>query len=572
MNGYNSLLVKNDEMTMMHFEHQVKDKGSRYFGGIINQNTGIPSPSHTGTGSVIGSWVCSYVNKDSAYFENEELAERIEMALDYMLNKQHNDGTISPGWTNYHSPPDTAFIVTGFAQIYSLLKKNKKESFADKVALFLKRTIPAMLTGGCHTPNHRWVLASALAHLYNIFGNLELKQRAEEWLLEGMDMTEDGEWTERSNGIYNSVSNICLYHTASLLGKTELYGYIRKNLDMMMYLVHPDGEVVTDYSGRQDLGNRFDLSPYHLIYRLMAYKDTNPQYMSMADLALENMEDTGPVNNHMMLGYLYFPFIKEENIDRAELPKEYEVFINEKYQVKENMNKMEAVGHYSRIEHSSMHTSFGAQTVRYRNKDISATIMGMNSSIFSLRHGKIKLLGTQIYTSFSPGVVEFDSIKKIDGGYRLSAVLEKGYTGPLPPLDNSKPNNTSIWYLLPHQLRESTHKQTFHIWVDILRKEKDWSIHIQTDELEDVFTQVVFVFDENIASKGEGIENLNEGNYFWKEGKLDIQQEKNKMTLLAGEYEHWQKSLGNKNTGNNLAFYRVNLLSPIDKKFSISIS
>ncbi|MGP4039691.1 hypothetical protein ACTWP4_07295 [Gracilibacillus sp. D59] len=572
MNWYHKIVHKNDEHTKMYIKHQVNDRNSRYFGGIINLSTGIPSPSHTGTGSVIGAWICSYVNKDSEYFHQNELEVKIDNALDYMLYQQHEDGTISPGWTNYHSPPDTAFIITGFAQLYWLLQKDGAERLMKKLKLFLQRTIPAMLTGGCHTPNHRWVLASALSNLYAIFNKQELKQRSEEWLQEGMDITEDGEWTERSNGIYNSVSNICLYHTASLLDKPELFHYIRKNLDMMKYLVHPNGEVVTDYSGRQDLGNTFDLSPYHLIYRLMAFKDENPEYMAMADLALENFNDLGPVNNHIMLGYLAFPFIQDESIERAELPKEYELFINENYNVKDNLNRMETVGHHSKIKHSSMHTSFGAQTVRFRKNDISATLMGMNPSFFSLRHGKIKLLGTQIYTSFSPGVIEFDSMEKIDDGYRLSTVLEKGYKGPLPISSSNMQGDRSIWYLLPHHLRETTHMQTHRVWVDIKREESDWTIHLQTDDLSDVFIQAVFIFDSNITIKGNGIEKIEESNYFWKNGTLDIQDERVQMTLLAGEYEHWQKSLGDINASKNLQVYRVNLVSPINKQFKLLFS
>ncbi|MDX8047182.1 hypothetical protein SH601_14415 [Gracilibacillus sp. S3-1-1] len=569
MSGYNKLVRINDEHTSLYIADQVKDKDSRYHGGIINKTTGIPSPSHVGTSSVIGTWVCSYVNKDSTYFHQQALAERLTDALDYMLNQQHEDGTISPGWTNYHSPPDTAFIVIGFAQVYHLLQNDGANLLAEKVTLFLVRSIPAMLTGGCHTPNHRWVLTAALANLYAIFHDPALKQRAEEWLREGIDISEDGEWTERSNGIYNSVSNICLYYTASLLDKPALFTYIRKNLDMMRYLVHPDGEVVTDYSGRQDLGNAYDLSPYHLIYRLMAFKDANSEYMAMADQALEKINDIGPVNNHLMLGYLTFPHIQQEHITRADLPKTYELLINEDYNIKENLHKMEMVGHHANIKHSSMHTSFGAPTVRYRKDDVSVTIMGMNPSFFSLRYGKIKLLGTQLYTSFSPGVVEFDSIKKIDGGYRLSTVLEKGYTGPLP---QSTSGDTSIWYLLPHQLREATHVQTFSVWVDIIREGENWNIHIHADDLQDVFMQVVFIVDSSTVIAGTGIEKIEDNHYFWKKDSLAMQNGQDKIMITAGAFEHWQPSLGDIHVTNNLTFYRVNLLSPTDKSFKLFLS
>src|SRR5690625_1801110 len=301
----------NDVLTKSSLEKQVLDQESRYFGGIIDEHTGIPSPTHVGTGRMIASWVSSYVNEASVFYHDTEVGQRIGHALDYMLNKQHDDGTISPGYTNYHSPPDTAFVVTGLSQVYRLLEVDGAEGLAKKAKLFLERTIPAMLTGGVHTPNHRWVISSALANLYDIFNDEKLVSRAEQWLQEGMDITDDGEWTERSNGIYNSVSDICLYHTAILLDKLELLDPVRKNLEMMMYLVHPNGDIVTDYSGRQDLGKTYDLSPYHLVYRLMADFDSDPKFYAMAELALERISDLGSITNHIMLGYLVFPSIQD---------------------------------------------------------------------------------------------------------------------------------------------------------------------------------------------------------------------------------------------------------------------
>ncbi|MBW7462267.1 hypothetical protein K0U00_50270, partial [Paenibacillus sepulcri] len=111
-----------------------------------------------------------------------------------------------------------------------------------------------LLTGGCHTPNHRWVITAALGFMYKLTGQPELKERAEQWLAEGIDCTEDGEWTERSNGIYNAVSDIVLFYAAELFNLPDLLEPVRKNLRMMAHMIHPDGEVVTDYSGRQDFG------------------------------------------------------------------------------------------------------------------------------------------------------------------------------------------------------------------------------------------------------------------------------------------------------------------------------
>jgi hypothetical protein len=562
----------NDTLTESFFDKQIDDVNSRYFGGVIFYKTGIPSPSHTGTGSVLGSWVSSYINPDSIYYHDGELANRIEKAFDYMLDQQHDDGTISPGWTNFHSPPDTGFIITGFAHIYYLLKEDngpRADVIMEKVRIFLERTIPAMLTGGGHTPNHRWVLSSALAHLHVIFGKDELLDRAEQWLAEGMDITEDGEWTERSNGIYNSVSDIFLYHTARILNKPKLLDYVRKNLDMMMYLVHPDGEIVTDYSGRQDIGNTFNLTPYHLIYRLMAVHDNNPAYAAMSDWATENLSEMGPVNNHIMLGYLMFPFIKEEKVANTPLPTEYEVFLNKDFPIADNLKKMEQVGHGSKIEHSSMHESFGGPIVRYRQNDESATIMSKNASVFSLRKGSTKLLGVRLSSNFSPGIIEFDTIQTIDGGYRLKKTMEKGYNGPIPKQYLSDVGEKSIWYLLPHQHRKLTHNQTFDVEVDILRTGAgEWNVHVKSDDREDVLLQVEFLFDNEGCIQGD-VETIKENAYFWKNDELTYQSAENSISINSGDHEHWMENTGKVNEVSNVQTVKVNLVSPIDKVFQV---
>ncbi|WP_407272080.1 hypothetical protein [Radiobacillus sp. PE A8.2] len=575
MNLYKEMVEINDNITESFFEKQINDVNSRYFGGVIFFKTGIPSPSHTGTGSVLASWVCSYVNPDSSYYHQEQLAKRIDKALDYMLDQQHEDGTISPGWTNYHSPPDTGFLVNGFCHLYHLLNKDRAlgaNLLTSKLRSFLERAIPAMLTGGCHTPNHRWVLSSALGQLYTIFKDDDLLDRAEEWLLEGIDITEDGEWTERSNGIYNTVSDIFLYHTAQLLNKPELLEYVRKNLDMMKYLVHPDGEVVTDYSGRQDFGSSFDLSQYYLVCRLMAYHDKNPDYAAIADLAAENITDMGPVNNHIMIGYLLFPFIKEQQFKNTTLPMHYEVMINRDFPVANNLSKMDLVGHESKIEHSSMHESFGAPIVRYREEDESATIMSKNASVFSLRKGDAKLLGIRLYSSFSPGIIEFDTLEKRDNGYRLKKRMEKGYKGPIPKQFLSHREDTSIWYLLPHQHRKTTHNQSFEVVVDIHKSsDGEWKLHLKSDEREDVFLQVEFLFDSEGIVQGNNINSVNEKTCFWKKDELTYQAGENYIQIDSGEHAHWIEDIGEVKKVANVQAVKVNLVSPTEKLFHIRI-
>src|SRR5690606_20506159 len=116
----------------------------------------------------------------------------------------------------------------------------------------LVRAGEALSTRGIHTPNHRWVVCAALAQLYTLWQHPSYLKRIDEWLFEKIDMDPDGQYNEKSTFIYSSLSNRVLILIAKGANKPELLDYVRRNLDMTQYYVHPNGEVVTDASGRQD--------------------------------------------------------------------------------------------------------------------------------------------------------------------------------------------------------------------------------------------------------------------------------------------------------------------------------
>lgn len=572
---YEKLITINDKQVARALANQVRDSDSRHVGGIRSKHTGIPSPSHGGTAGDIACFASAIVSEQSAYYRDDDVLEALELAMDYMLNRQHEDGTISLGGTNFNSPPDTGFVVTGLAQVHQLLSNSNEEylyPIVSKLRKFLQRTIPALLTGGCHTPNHRWVITAALASLYNVFKDERLVRRADEWLAEGMDCTEDGEWTERSNGIYNTVSDIMLFYTAHYLSRPDLLDYVRKNLHMMLYMVHYDGEVVTDYSGRQDYGVHHDLSEYFLSYMLMADYDQDPMFASMFDVIAKTLSRMGPVNNHALLGYLVFP-TDLGDVVRGELPDVYTKVFNEHHPVANHLQLMTAVGHHGIIEHSSMHTSFGAPLIRYRDKRTSATVMTRSPSFFSLRHGGVKLLGMSLASMFMPGIVEMEQLQVTESGYHLDAVMSKGYKGPVPQelLSPSMSKQMSPWYLLPHHQRPDTHVQQHRLAVAITQKEREWHVHIQSDEREDVLTQLTLMFamDGNITGSGLKSDGLT---HFWQEGTLRFTCDDDWIELSTGHYEHTLHTVRDGISQANVHLVKVNLLTPFTKTFRIQLS
>jgi len=570
------ILQMNDEQVTRALEKQIQSPGSRYDGGIRNDDTGIPSASHGGTPTYMAAMTAALTTKQSRYYRDERVLNALNKCADYILVTQHDDGTISLGGTNFNSPPDTGFVVAGVAQIYQLLNRDSWEllkPIAVKVKLFLERTIPAFLTGGCHTPNHRWVITAALGSLYEIFKLEDLVNRADEWLAEGMDCTEDGEWTERSNGIYNAVTDIMLYYTAKYLNRPELLDHVRRNLKMMLYMIHPNGDIVTEYSGRQDYGGEHDLSGYYLVYRIMADLDRDPLFASMADLSLANMTNLGSVNNHSLLGSLLFP-CDIDSIERLPLPVSYTKVFNSNHPIADDLKSMAKVGHHSKILHSSMHTAFGAPVVRYRNEATSVTAMTRTPAIFSLRHGRVKLLGIRISTMFTPGIVEMEQFSITESGYYMLSVMEKGYNGPIPKeaLPETSRMDISPWYLLPHHLRPLTHVQKHQIEVHITQHGKEWCIQIKSDDIKDVLTQVSFIFSPECQLAGNGLEPQNQQMMLWTKDSLRCTSGEDWIEITDGQLDHQLRHVRSAPVQHEVQTAVVNLLSPFNKKFNIKLS
>lgn len=572
-------LVKlNDRWVEQGLAGQILDRNHRSFGGVIDPENGIAWPNHhAGTPVWMAVWGAALVNPSSAYYHSEQVLERLEYAAQYMLAFQHDDGSISPGWTNFHSPPDTAFVVVGYSQLYLLLEQDdwsKSAPVASRILLFLKQTIPVMVTGGCHTPNHRWVLSAALSYLYRLFGDARLLERAEQWLAEGIDITPDGEWTERSNGIYNAVSDVMFIHTARLLDKPELLEPVRANLEMMIYLIHPSGEIVTDYSGRQDFGQNFTLDSYMLSYYLMTIIDQNSQFAAMIGLAQQALQNTArpPSSaNNPLVGMLLYPD-EGESVRATALPTHYRKMINLSFDRHQYIKQIAEVG-YHQIQYSRPHLDFGAPVMRIRKGDTSITMMTETSSLLAIRYGQVRLLGLQIASYFGPGFVPMQSLTPTADGFTMTATYEKGYNSCVPEheLPDSAQATVSPWYLLPHQHRIATHTQTYQLEVRISELEHGFDLEIISNEPTDVMTQLSFVFDHQamITAVDGQLEQITPESQLWSAGKVVVQQGNDMMELTGGCLQHTASSVREASYPRDCQTLLVNVMTPFVHRIGI---
>src|SRR5688572_9040496 len=242
------LIKVNDENITTILNRQVSEKSSVYY-GVVYDNDSIISP--IGTAGLIQTLICGYISRDSKFYQSKELLQRMILAGNAMLKLQHSDGTIDLLSTNFHSTPDLGFTVYPLATTYSIILQNKQLNYGELPSLlkqYLLNAGKALATGGIHTPNHRWVVSRALAWINAFFPSPIYKNRVDQWLAERIDIDPDGQYNERSTAVYTPITNGSLLDIAKKMKYDYLYDAVRKNLNLTFYLIHSNGEIVTETS------------------------------------------------------------------------------------------------------------------------------------------------------------------------------------------------------------------------------------------------------------------------------------------------------------------------------------
>ena len=271
------LIRANDGAVDSYLVRQATDPASRYRGGIADADGLFPPSSGA---ALITAYSIALLRRDSRHFGTAAVMDRLRLTVDFVTRGLSKDGNISLPITNFNSAPDTAFFVNPVATVAVLARRAKATEITNAIEPLLRRLGEGLRKGGVHTPNHRWVVTSALAQLHELFSDEAYLRRANQWLAEGIDQDADGQFSERSTTVYNTVSDKGLTLAALKLKRPELLDYVRRNLDAMMYLLHPGNEVVTEISKRQDKNVRARPDRYWFPAKLLAVRDNNGLYES----------------------------------------------------------------------------------------------------------------------------------------------------------------------------------------------------------------------------------------------------------------------------------------------------
>lgn len=546
MERYMAHLLKGAEYRTKQFMgSQVGDPASLQYGGIKGDIWEAKPTIYALT-----SALAVYFHKDSCFYKDEQLYAAVNLALDFIERTQREDGSFDYPSCNFKSAADTSFCFKRLIAAYRLLVKYGNSSdeaitvLKEKYLTIMHKALDAIREGGFHTPNHRWGIAAALLQGSNLFAEEEgfaagLKARADQYLAEGIDGDEDGEYAERSTGNYNAVVNNAMMAMYQETGDEAFLGYVERNLSMMLTYMDPDDTIFTQNSTRQDQGKLEYADKYFYQYLYMCSREHCPAFDGAAHKIIkDNMErgDLAPdclhivMNHDEMMGYHFkeYGFLEE-----------YRKFFRH------------------------------AGVLRVRKPSYTYTVLNGKSAFLYF-----KSQGTMLCVKIGESCCDIrnfipQTIEELPDGCRLEAEAESWYYLPF-----KEKQDTSDWWKMDQTKREKLISSRLKATLEIREKDQGLELHLKAEGLDRLPLRLEICIPAGVtlehpafaleAAAGEGM--------ILKDGYLEVHDGSVTMEIGPGFGEH---SFKGHYSGEeiNSAGYTVyaNGYTPLEKHFSLMV-
>ena len=458
--------------------------------------------------NAFATYTASFCHPDSSHYTSPSLLERMSNTLDTLFNHQYENGTLDSGG-NRQSPPDTAFYLEKMCPAATVLEQANiaaTDPVQQKLRSFLEKAGEGIRTGGVHTPNHRWVVSSVLAHLYSIFQDEKYLHRLEEWLSEGIYQNEDGNYPERSRN-YSIVENRAFITIGRLLGRPQFFDIAKKNLESNFYYMERNGDLVTLDSRRQDQNYNLDMTRYYFQYKYLAHHYQDP-FLGAITNEMEGLKGFDQYVLSNLITFMEEPVLLSPVPATAPLPSEYtRVFP-------------------------------GSDLVRIKREAITASIFGGNDkplviasgqsnnpTFFTFRKGEAILHSIRLSTTFfNTGYVRPDGVIKEGNRYTLKETKEAYYYHPFPADKRNAQGDYALspsldgrfWSKMDFEQRPKD-TLTLNSSIHITEEDGVFTMDIEVDGPPDVAVIVEFRF--NHGGQLEGVTPaISEDDYFLSQG------------------------------------------------------
>jgi hypothetical protein len=395
---YERAIAELDESLADRLPNQILDPDREDDGGYYSPGNGFATGA--GTSGYIAQLGLAYLLPESRYFEDESILDRFERAVAFERRCQRPSGCLDLHAANYDSPPDTAFAVSRIAPVARVARDNPDVAGAEAVEAALKPFLEdagaGMAAGGFHTPNHRWVITGALSEIHELYPDDALLEKIEAYLAETIDINDDGEYTERSHGVYTNVVNRHLVAAAEALDRPDLLEPVRRSLHTVVDLMDEDWTVVTELSTRQDQGDRSPpVRGTAEFYFAARHFDDERLAAAARGLLEEGGWDHGGVVRTLLSYFHRYPEWHETSLPAGER------------------------------ENSLSREMPDSGLWRVREGKLGATVASGTKNVVALSHGDADLLGLQVTTPYFGG--EFTGEEIAFGEESATVGLESTY-------------------------------------------------------------------------------------------------------------------------------------------------
>ena len=491
-----------------------RDPKNPYYGKPCMES-GIYEPGSS-LGHIYNS-VSLYLLPESSFYRSPKLLDFIRLLCIGAKDGIHEDGTNDLIVSNYHQADFFAApsACMAYKNMNAIPDKTAEEAeVTEMIYALAERICKGLLASGFHTPNHRWVHTAALYHAYHTLREKDERYLilAKKYLAEKIDIDENGEFSERSAGMYSAISDRALCDIAKFGNMPELFEHVKKNLLLVHRFIEKESLIFTQNSRRKDKGEvgsdtLFDFDRYSDIC-LTAYANTHDlTFLQILQSALDKRSDIFSIYSPIR-PFVDYPELRTLEADFSALPPLEEDF--HVFYPKSNI-------------------------VRVKEKGIVYSLLARNPNFLHVTVGNISISARMCSSFFAKAQFLPDEIEQIgEKAYRMSFHTCADYKLPF----DVPPAGSEDYWSMDYKSRQSISRCDYGYTVDFTFTENGLQFHILTDGTENVpFKLEIAVTPGVHVRAGSAMTIGNAGNFLCaSEGDIELSNFEGDLMTIKGAF------------------------------------